>query len=753
MKQRFKKLLVVILSCSLVFTFSNIYTSATEITEFSENETTVDESDACESGFNESDSDGCSLDLKGIYDNETTDDAQTENFVEEIQEEATDLIEVTEDESDFEERVYSAKGDGYIANGAENTWAGANVYGSWATVKNASVYVEANGTYTRVEHLSSKNAVIVENYDNNFNMISARTISKELPLYGGFFSGAQYNFIVFGQNNLNDSDSVEVVRVVKYSKDWNRLDSCSLYGANTYIPFDAGSLSMTENGGILYILTCHEMYKSSDGLHHQANMHIKIKESDMTLIDSKTGVQNFGYGYVSHSFNQFIASDSEYVYYVDHGDAYPRAVTFTRNKWNNAINGWTPVTNAVEAYKIDGRTGMNATGVMVGGIGLASNNVLIPISSITMTGDTTRTSFTGQRNIILLVAPKTATQTSQVRQIKYTSYGNGANVNVLNPQITKINDNKFLLMWEEGDRYKGTSSSYLCLVDGQGNKLSEIVKSKVILSSVEPALQGSSVIWYGAENAYTQTRFYRIDCESVESFYGSVANCEYNGVDYSAVYDYSFYTTQYPDLKQAYGFDFDGVFMHFINHGIAEGRQGSAEFDVNFYRKKYPGLSSVFGSENAQYYMHYIQFGKAEGRQGAKKPLVMDDGKLYRFSRPDGGDWLLTCNRQEAEILNNEAWSNDGVVGAVGDGEVVYRFYNKYTNDRMYSANAKEIQDYIDAEKYGWHLEGPAFRQGNRVEVMRYYTPTGAHIWSIDSNEQKNFDAAGWKKEGIAFYL
>ena len=38
------------------------------------------------------------------------------------------------------------------------------------------------------------------------------------------------------------------------------------------------------------------------------------------------------YGYVGHSFNQYIQSDGEYIYRLDHGDAYPRKMVLTKTK-------------------------------------------------------------------------------------------------------------------------------------------------------------------------------------------------------------------------------------------------------------------------------------------------------------------------------------------------------------------------------------------------------------------------------------
>ena len=126
----------------------------------------------------------------------------------------------------------------------------------------------------------------------------------------------------------HSQETLLVIRVVKYSKDWKRLGQTSLRGANTTIPFDAGSLRCAEYGDYLYIRTCHEMYASSrDGKNHQANLTLTVRQSDMRLTDTYYIVMNNSVGYVSHSFNQFVLIDQERnIVTLDHGDAYPRSI-------------------------------------------------------------------------------------------------------------------------------------------------------------------------------------------------------------------------------------------------------------------------------------------------------------------------------------------------------------------------------------------------------------------------------------------
>lgn len=93
----------------------------------------------------------------------------------------------------------------------------------------------------------------------------------------------------------------------------------------------------------------------------------------------------------------------------------------------------------------------------------------------------------------------------------------------------------------------------------------------------------------------------------------------WNGVDYAAVYNYSYYLSKYSDVKNTYGYDDVEAMKHFVNYGMTEGRQGNEEFDVYIYKANYSDLEKSFGNNLNSYYIHYIQYGKAEGRMGKTK--------------------------------------------------------------------------------------------------------------------------------------
>lgn len=367
-----------------------------------------------------------------------------------------------------------------------------NNYMTWGKVVNSYLAENSDGTLTRVEHTSG--SIVAETYDANTGALrSTHTLQKELGLFGGFFNGSDYYYIVYGQKNSAEQDSEEVLRVVKYARDWSRAGSVSVYGANTYIPFDAGSLRMTETDGRLYIYTCHEMYQSSDGYHHQSNMTYVVNENAMSIEQSYYGVMNIAQaGYVSHSFNQFIQTDGTYVYRVDHGDAYPRAVSLTRCVAGGRI---TSVQYALP-LQIGGATGVNATGVSVGGFELSSDSCLIAGNSVPQGNAFNGTS--GQRNIFITVTSKDLSHTDTVWLTAYS----GGTITVRTPQLTKTGENQFLLMWEEYNNDTRDTVTKVASIDGHGELTADIVFCRLPLSDCKPIFCSDGIVrWYVTDNS------------------------------------------------------------------------------------------------------------------------------------------------------------------------------------------------------------------------------------------------------------
>lgn len=88
----------------------------------------------------------------------------------------------------------------------------------------------------------------------------------------------------------------------------------------------------------------------------------------------------------------------------------------------------------------------------------------------------------------------------------------------------------------------------------------------------------------------------------------------YQGVDYSAIYDYEFYKNTYSDLRASFGNRENLYIKHFVDYGMKEGRKGNSVFDVKSYMNAYPDLRNAFGKNLKSYYIHYLNYGRFEKR-------------------------------------------------------------------------------------------------------------------------------------------
>ena len=376
-----------------------------------------------------------------------------------------------------------------------------HTYYRWADTTKSYLTDIGNGNMMRVQADGSD--IYVEYYDSQYNITGSRQINPELPVFGGFYNGSDAYYIVTGQENPDESDDVECYRITKYDKSWNRIGSVGLDNCNTYVPFDAGSLRMTESDGYLLIRTCHTMYQSSDGYHHQANVTIQVDVNKMQITDSFTDIMNVGYGYVSHSFNQFIRTDGNKIVAVDHGDAYPRSVVlveyqtdFTTGQFISNM-GWQDHCKATDLLKIAGGIGNNTTYVNVGGFEVTDSAYLVAATSIDQENDG------DYYNACILGKSKKDGHTF-INWLTDIKEGYAAT----NPYMVKINDNKYFVMWSYGNDTTGTID--YTYIDADGNQISPIYSMNGEISDCEPIYINGSVVWYTSDNKGNVT-FYGVD--------------------------------------------------------------------------------------------------------------------------------------------------------------------------------------------------------------------------------------------------
>lgn len=382
-----------------------------------------------------------------------------------------------------------------------------NEYTRWAKPIKSYLYV-AGDYLIRVENIGSR--VIVEQYTDDFRFV--RSLDFEgtaADIFGGFFSGRDANYVIVGKANDAESDRAEVIRVMKFNKDWNLLKEAKVHGANTKMPFAFASLRCAENGGNLYIRTGHQMFRTPDGLNHQSNMYIVVDEAKMEVTHMDYLVRYDFIGYVGHSFNQFILIDAaKNVVMLDQGDAFPRAIVL--NRYKNS-------TQTVELVKIPGQVGDNATGAALGGLAETANNYVVACSYDNAGGDPN--DYFGvvkRRDLYLAFTSKRNFSTGGTKFVKVPLPA--ANTGAGTPFLVPVNQNLGYVIWNEtkfdGKYFVPTGRICGARYDDSGNVVFVGV-GEGQLSDCQPIIYKNRAVWYVTNNSAPV--FYTFDGNRLEA--------------------------------------------------------------------------------------------------------------------------------------------------------------------------------------------------------------------------------------------
>ena len=108
------------------------------------------------------------------------------------------------------------------------------------------------------------------------------------------------------------------------------------------------------------------------------------------------------------------------------------------------------------------------------------------------------------------------------------------------------------------------------------------------------------------------------------------ATTVYNGVDYSAVYDFNYYVNAYGDIRKLYSDNPEGALEYFVTKGMPQGQNGNGAFDVQRYKEFNADLQMMYGDDWTSYYMHYIRScSDASENIVVDNPTTVYDGVDY----------------------------------------------------------------------------------------------------------------------------
>lgn len=417
----------------------------------------------------------------------------------------------------------------------------------------SSYLVEEEGAYMRVQFVAGKNSgsaedvstegakkdlLLVEYYDEQFQLNTQKYIEEEKKLesLAGFYAGSGYYYVVWKQNldEKNWSADQTFMRVLKYDKTWQLQGSVDLNSDNgsfcgsdsnggVVYPCEAGSLRMAEYGGHLYINSC---YKGVDG--HQRSMMFDLVESDLSPVQTEYALAYY-YAWVSHSYNQFLLIDEGLspgrMVTLNHGDGgNHRGSALGQYELDTEYNSLSkPSNKEITTFSCVGGEDAsgnvrNYTGASLGGLERSEASYLVAGSSIEQEEETFLTA--AQRNIFVTATSRTDFSIENTKVYWLTDHAEGEGVEISTPQLVKMNDTRFLVIWREGKQIPHEIGTLKYrFVDAEGRPLGETKTAAGEITDCKPIVKDGKAVWYSSsdnEGVY----FYTIDSQGTFESHG-----------------------------------------------------------------------------------------------------------------------------------------------------------------------------------------------------------------------------------------
>ncbi|MEE3404766.1 MAG: hypothetical protein VZR73_11855, partial [Acutalibacteraceae bacterium] len=334
------------------------------------------------------------------------------------------------------------------------------IFGFNTAKTNASSLVPlSDGGWMRVQGEVSAldGALLAEYYNADFQLLERKIVPKQLPKYGGFYAASDgCYYLITGQDNIEESKTLPVLDIAKYTADWELVGHDQLCGANTAKPFDGGCVRCADNGNYLVVHSSHEMFNGSTSQGHQSSFLIESDMETATVSDNTCHYGGAGRGCVSHSFNQFVLMNGTHLVTLDHGDAYPRYVVlneyssdFTTGSFHVNYSSDCTAVDMFDYFPKD--THANFTGVTVGGFEQSSTHYLTALNTIDQSkweeyskeSQIAETNlYKHTHNVVVSSVPKDNLDNEHVQKFEITNLAEGEPT-THTPYLTPIDGDRF----------------------------------------------------------------------------------------------------------------------------------------------------------------------------------------------------------------------------------------------------------------------------------------------------------------------
>lgn len=173
------------------------------------------------------------------------------------------------------------------------------------------------------------------------------------------------------------------------------------------------------------------------------------------------------------------------------------------------------------------------------------------------------------------------------------------------------------------------------------------------------------------------------------------------------VFDEHYYADSNEDLKEAFGYDREALWTHFITYGLKEARNMNGMIDIVKYRNTYEDLNAAFGDDWDAYLEHYLTFGAKERRESGTGFSPLDYAERYTDLHEAFGENVLELwqHYQTFGVTENREGRDESIVSAEKEAEEADRRQGEEQASQGTSQTGAHTERINNPDGSGWHIK------------------------------------------------
>ncbi len=359
------------------------------------------------------------------------------------------------------------------------------------------IYLNEDGTYSVI---TASDRLYVQVRSADFKPVSQASFFISGSKFAGYYYDGKNHYIISA--NDRESDRTQLYIIDKYNEQGKKKGKSTIITAaknNVDKTVVSGGLEIVRNGNILSMLDSVDFKKESNlGTQGCIIINYDIQHMTASILNEKHRIR-FEDHKTDNSLKSYLAYGQENFLarcYRDLNSIVMKGVDFTNEE------------KAGEAYMFKTFESKKSAdnGITLDGFDASKTNYIVAGTSVTQDANFEKNK---DKNVFISTVSKTQIQSNLVRTKFITEYKEADGVDITNQQLVKVDDDNFILLWQE-KRGTNTTVKYVSISgNADVGKVKEYKNG--VLSNCKPIYNEGKLVWFSVDKNGNAPKFYEIN--------------------------------------------------------------------------------------------------------------------------------------------------------------------------------------------------------------------------------------------------